>query len=488
MERPSPGTPLWSRRDFLRVSGLGALALGAVACGSSAVKTVTGGARPTPRPSPRFLSRSDLNPPAVSVTTRSADLASGLILVTSGGPLLLDDAGQPVWFQPVTGMATTDLRAQTYRGAPVLSWWQGQIAKTGHGSGEHVLVDSAYREVARIRAGRGLSADLHELTITPEGTALVTSYTQTTADLSSVGGPGRGPLLDSVLQEVDVATGDVVFEWRASDHVALTETHSRPGGGVPFDFFHINSANLDSDGDLLISARNTWAVYKVGRRDGTVRWRLGGKRTDYRMGPGTVFAWQHDAHRQTDGTITLFDDEAAPKIAPQSRGLVLRLDETERSASLVEQYRHPHPLLAGSQGSAESLSDGHMFIGWGALPWFSEFSHDGTLVYDARFEGSGQSYRAYRSGWTGRPADLPAVAVAHTAGSPTAHVSWNGATEVASWQLLSGRTSGTLALSSARPRSGFETVLPVDAGAAYLAVAALDQSGKVLGTSPTLRV
>lgn len=489
MPRSIPVTRLWSRRDFLRATGVGALALGAAACGSSPIRT--GGhaaASPVTGASPRFLSRPDLNPPTVTVTTTSPDLAPGLILVASGGPLLLDNAGQPVWYQPVKGMATTDLRAQVYRGHPILSWWQGQITKTGHGSGEHVLVDGAYREVARVRAGDGLSADLHELTITPQDTALVTSYSQTTTDLSSVGGSRRGTLLDSVLQEVDVATGDVLFEWRASDHVTLDESHSRPGGGVPYDFFHINSVNLDSDGDLLVSARNTWAVYKVGRHDGAVRWRLGGRRSDYRMGPGTVFAWQHDAHRQPNGTLTLFDDEASPKIGSQSRGLALRLDDSSRTASLVRQYRHPHPLLAGSQGSAEMLADRHVFVGWGALPWFSEFSYDGQLVYDAHFDGTGQSYRAYRSSWIGKPTDRPALALAPAGGSRAAHASWNGATEVASWQLLTGPDPGSLRATSVAPRSGFETVLPVDAGSAYMAVAALGASGAVQGTSSTVRI
>ncbi len=478
------GRPSWSRRQFLQAAGLGALTLGAAACGTSAGTASAGKAAP----GTRFRSRPDLNPPPVTVTTRSTDLAPGLIFVTVGGPLILDNDGRPVWYQTVKGKTATDLRVQQYRGEPVLTWWEGTVSHTGHGSGEGVLADATYSEITRVRAGGGLSADLHELTVTPEGTALITIFSPHQADLSAVGGPRRGTLLDSLLQEIDIATGQVLFEWRASDHVALTESHAKPEAGVPFDFFHINSINLDTDGNLLVSARNTWAVYKVDRRTGAVYWRLGGKKTDYAMGPATVFAWQHDANRQDDGSITLFDDEDAPRVGSQSRGLVLRLDDSAMTARLDRQYRHPSPLLAGSQGSVEVLPGGNVFIGWGAEPYFSEFSADGRLLYDAHFAGKSQSYRAFRSPWVGRPPGRPALAVARPSGSSlTAYASWNGATEVAGWRLLTGPTADGLQPGSSTPRSGFETAIPVSGPAAYVAVAALDSTGSTLGVSATVR-
>ncbi len=416
-------------------------------------------------------------------------MAPGLIFLTVGGPLIVDDDGQPVWFLPVKGKAALDLRVQQYRGEPVLTWWEGAITKTGHGSGEGVIADATYQEITRVRAGNGLSADVHELTVTPEGTALITIYSPHQLDLAEVGGPRKGTLLDSLLQEVDIASGEVLYQWRASDHVALSESHAKPQAGVPFDFFHINSITLDDDGNLLVSARNTWAVYKVDRRSGAVHWRLGGKMTDYAMGPGTVFAWQHDAHRQADGTITLFDDEASPREASQSRGLALRLDDAAKTAQVAHEYRHPNPLLAGSQGNMDVLPNSDAFIGWGAEPYFSEFSLDGRLLYDAHFAGKAQSYRAYRSPWAGHPTERPSVAVGRSSGrAVTAYASWNGATEVVAWRLLTGSSAGTLQPGSSTPRSGFETSIPMVGASGYVAVAALDSSGATLGTSSVLRV
>ena len=408
--------------------------------------------------------------------------------MSSGGPLILDNDGQPVWYLPIKGKATLDFRVQQYRGKPVLTWWEGAVSATGHGTGDCVIADATYTQVARVSAGNGLSADLHEFTITPEGTALISIYSPGPADLSGAGGPSHGTLLDSLLQEIDIATGHVLMEWRASDHIALNESHAKPVSSVPFDFFHINSINLDSDGNLIVSARNTWAVYKLNRTTGAVLWRLGGKKSNYSMGPGTVFAWQHDAHRQLDGTITIFDDESAPKIGSQSRGLVLRLDDAAMTAHLVRQYLHHPSLLAGSQGSVDVLPNGHVFVGWGAEPYFSEFAANGKLLYDARFSGKAQSYRAYRIPWVGKPTDKPALALARASNSVlTAYASWNGATEVSTWRLLSGQSAHALKSHSLTPRAGFETAIPASETNTYVAVAALDSSGATLGISPTQR-
>src|SRR5205807_3943536 len=160
------------------------------------------------------------------------------------------------------------------------------------------------------------------------------------------------------------------------------------------------SIDEDTDGNLLVSARNTHAVYKVDRRTGRILWRLGGKRSDFTMGPGTRFAWQHDARRRPDGTITLFDNEAAPQAGPQSRGLVLRLDLRRKRAILVRSLVHRPRLLAATQGNVQLLPDGHYFVGWGARPYLTEFDPDGRVLFDARFGYRDDSYRAYRFRWT----------------------------------------------------------------------------------------
>src|SRR5262249_52349403 len=156
----------------------------------------------------------------------------------------------------------------------------------------------------RVRAGNGYQADLHEFQLTAAGTALLTVVQPVPADLRAVGGPAAGTFLDGIVQEVDVVSGRVVFEWHASDHVALTESYAPPQD--PFDFFHANSIDVDTDGTLLVSARHTWTVYKLDRKTGAVIARIGGKQSNYTFAAGASFYWQHDARRQPDGTITIF--------------------------------------------------------------------------------------------------------------------------------------------------------------------------------------
>ncbi len=195
-----------------------------------------------------------------------------------------------------------------------------------------------------------------------------------------------------------------------------------------WDFFHINSLDLDGDG-ILVSSRSTHTVYKVARSDGRILWRLGGRRSDFAMGSGTAFAWQHDARRQPDGTLTIFDNGATPAVEQLSRGLILDVDERAMRAELLHQYTHPR-VLAGSQGSLQLLANGNVFVGWGEVPRVSEFDQEGRLLFDALLGEKYESYRAFRHSWSGRPATAPALVVAGRGRARRAYSSWNGATGI----------------------------------------------------------
>src|ERR671933_961242 len=271
----------------------------------------------------RFHSRPDLKPPPVRVLTPAHGTAPGYVFiapkknVVQAGPMIVDDRGRVVWFRPLNTRGVTDFRVQTYRGRPVLTWWRGRPFH-GEGSGNYAIVDTSYRTVARVRPGNGLVGDIHEFLLTPRGSALMTIFHRVRR--------GDRTIFEGAVQEVDIASGRVLFEWHSLGHVALRESYERPPKkrSLPYDYFHVNAVEEDTDGNLLVSARNTHAIYKLDRATGRILWRLGGKRSDFAMGRGTRFAWQHDARRLADGTISLFDNEAAPKIGPQSRGLVLR--------------------------------------------------------------------------------------------------------------------------------------------------------------------
>jgi Arylsulfotransferase (ASST) len=442
-----------------------------------------------------FRSRRDLRPPTVTVTASSPAVAPGDEFVApydgpgQSGPMILDPSGGLIWFKPLPrDTSATNLRVQEYGGKPVLTWWQGDISVHGFGLGEDVIANSAYAEIAHVKAGNGLQADLHEFQLTPRGTALITAYDPIFCNLSSVGGSSDGAVIDGTFQEIDVRTGLVMLQWTSLDHVALDESYTpanTSNTGLPFDFFHINSINLDQDGSLLISARNTWATYDIDAHTGQIAWRLGGKHSSFTMAPGTSTAWQHDPRELANGSFSIFDNGASPTVHSQSRGIVVSLESQGKTATLISQLTHPSPISAKSQGNVQALAGGDWFIGWGEVPDFSEFSPTGQLLFDAHFPAGDQSYRALRFNWTGTPANRPALAVRGGHGAGTVYASWNGATLVASWRVLVGATTRSLEPVAQAARSGFESPIPLPPGTAerYLTVQALDATGRVLGAA-----
>jgi hypothetical protein len=450
--------------DRLRFLSLGAVAL---ASPRGALAALT---------APRFRSRPDLDPPVVHVLQARTD-TPGLIFVanTNGagqpGPMILTGDGELVWFEARPGKTVMNFASHAYENTRVLAWWEGTL-NGGSGSGEYVLLDTHYKELTRIRAGNGLTADLHEFSITPQGTAIITAYDQ------------NGGLLDSLVQEIDVATGELVFEWRASGHIALDESYVTAPVSGPYDFAHLNAAALDRDGNFLISSRHTWTIYKVDRTTGAVIWRLGGKKSDFALGDGVAFHWQHHTRRHADDTLSIFDNGAGPvQSEAYSRGIRLKLDESAGTATLVQELAHPERLLASAMGSMEPLDDGGSFVGWGSVPRFSEFAPDGTLRFDAGYPGGGFTYRALRRAWTATPTAPPALVVSQGSG----WVSWNGATAVAKWRLHAGAVKTRLAPAGVVEKKSFETRLRLPAGVGWIRADALDAKGRVLGSSRVVR-
>ena len=456
-----------------------------------------------------FVTRPDLTPPAITVSYHSRPAAGDppfFILAAAGYPrtgpgqpglMILDRYGSLVWFSPNSGfpedkgMGRVDLQTQTYRGRPVLTWWEGRV-EAGVGYGRAVIADSSYRVIATISGGDGMSADLHEFVISPQDTALITAVRRRPADLSALGGPARGTALTGSVLEVDIASGAVLFEWNSLDHVPVTDTYVAFSGGTekaPFDYFHINSIAVAPDGNLIVSARNTCTVYKVGRPGGALLWRLGGKRSSFQMGPGATFWWQHHARPHGTKRLSLFDDAGSPQKEAQSRGILLDLDTTAMRATLSRSYTHPARLLAANQGSMQLLADGRVLVGWGNLPYFTEFAEDGTLLIDGQFPVGDQSYRAFTAGWTGHPTGRPAVAArVNQAGGSVVYASWNGATELSSWAVLAGSRATRLREAGSQWRAGFETMITVNSSGPYFAVTANDASGHVLGRSDTVKL
>lgn len=459
-----------------------------------------------------FVSAPSLQPPIMSVTVPDRDPAAGDVLTTVGpgpgqfGPLIYTPQGHVVWFDRLSGgTGAENLSLQSYEGQQDLTWWQGRVLSLGFGEGEDIVMDHDYQVVARVRAGNGFQADLHDFQLAGDHIAYVTVYNAMRCDLTPVDGPRNGVIVDTAVQALDVKTGLVRWEWHSLDHVGVGESHApvpskeKP---TPWDWFHLNSVDPEPGGSLLISGRSTWAAYQLQQGSGEILWRLGGTKSSFAMAPGSETAWQHDARMQPDGNVTFFDDGSNPRIHYQSRSVRVAIDLPRHRATLARVYTHPNALMADSQGNSQTLADESVVVGWGAVPEITQFAKGGGLLFDAHLPPGMSSYRAFRFPWHGHPLQAPAVSarVLTTGDSTAVFASWNGATDVASWRVLAGADPDSLKPVATMPDSGFEssTTLPENYGNrpgksepgdnGYLAVQALGAAGQLLNTSATIAV
>lgn len=503
-QRSAPGL-IASRRQFLGWAGAGTIAV------LAGPDLLAGPALGMPRLSARnstriergvqhFVSRPDLNPPEVLIETKMKGSLGGLVVTdchggpSQSGPLVIDQSGRIVWFDPLSPKPSAahrafNVRPQTYGGKPVLTWFQGAV-DGDHGAGYYEIFDTSYQQVAQVHAAGGYVGDLHEFLLTDRGTALFTCYGSAETRARVAGSVRTVPYTYGVVQEVDVATGKLLFQWRSDHHIPLSDSYYRPSAkpGSVWDYFHVNAISIDpSDQNLIISGRNTWACYKVNRRTGDVIWRLGGKRSEFELGPGTRFAFQHDVNMHPDGVMTVFDNEGGPpKVAPQSKALVLSVNERTRRVSLKHSYAHHPSVYSDALGSVQPLSADRYLVGWGRATYFTVYESGGKILFDGRLTPGANSYRAFLGAWSAMPTRPPDVAVTRAGTTATVYASWNGATEVASWGVLGGSAPGSLAELGAAAVEGFETAITVPDAPAYLAVCGYGGGGQVLGTSSAI--
>jgi len=357
-------------------------------------------------------------PPPVTVLTQGADNRNGDIFIApvdagdtyANGPEIIDNTGKMVWFHALPpDYVATDFRTQTYQGRPVLTWFQ---SSSQPGTEADYVYDDHYRQIAVVKAGNGYTTDGHEFLITPWNTALILADKDVTVDLTSIGGPADQTVLENAVQEIDIRTGRVLFQWNSADYVPWTDT-GRPLPPTPdleWDWFHANAVHLDTDGNLLVSSRYTWTIYKVNLRTGKIMWELGGAQSTFTLAAapgqtldnaGSIFAFQHDPEVVGHDEYTVFDDESSGPVTmlPYSRVVTVKLDFKTGTATLVKSDNQPDGLLATSQGNAQTTRNGDFFVGWGNLPYISEFSPSGKLLFHAQFPAGVNTYRAYRLPW-----------------------------------------------------------------------------------------
>jgi Arylsulfotransferase (ASST) len=357
--------------------------------------------------------------PVVFVQQPGADNGNGDIFITpagegrsAGGPEIISNTGKVIWFHPLpAGEVAADFRTQTYQGRPVLTWWQGPSLGAISG-GTNYIYNGRYQQIAKVKAGHGYSADGQEFLITPGNTALIVANTITTANLTSIGGPADQKVVDSIVQEIDIRTGRVLFQWDNAGHIPYRDSElPRPASAAtPWNWSYINAVHLDTDGNLLISSRFTWTVDKVSLHTGKIIWALGGKQSTFKLeaAPGQVldrageiFADQHDPEAIGNDEYTVFDDESGggPGLLPYSRVVTVKLNLATKVATLVKSVKQPEDLVTTAEGNAQTTRNGDLFVSWGVQPYISEFSPSGHLLFNAQILGGLSSYRAYRLPW-----------------------------------------------------------------------------------------
>ena len=133
-----------------------------------------------------------------------------------------------------------------------------------------------------------------------------------------------------------------------------------------------------------------------------------------------------------------------------ARGCIFSLDPVLKTVSLIKDWSNPESISSGAMGNIQPLTgygvpDGNIIIGWGSNPSVTEHSKDdGSVVMDIQvgpyapgflIGESATTYRAYKNNWVGTPNTR--VSISSDWNAQQIFVSWNGATEVRSWAIVS---------------------------------------------------
>ncbi|PGH12235.1 hypothetical protein AJ79_04415 [Helicocarpus griseus UAMH5409] len=472
----------------------------------------------------QFKSRSDLAPPRLNITIPAAeDVEKGYLFLApfaglpkgqhgprQAAPYIFRDDGELVWSgYGYYSIWSTNFQAARWKGKDVLFSFEGDHNPGyGHGHGHTTIMDQHYDTIRELRAGNHKLTDKHEFHVINETTALIQVYQPVPRDLTKWGAsPEQQWIVDAIFQELDIETGELLFECSSLEHVTPDEAilpinPGQAGSGYnssdAWDYFHINSVDKDIEGNYLISARDACSVHKINGTTGEIIWRLAGNKSDFDLGPEVDFCFQHHARFVSkagdEEVISLYDNSAhgteddhghQVHTHPFSRGKIIKVNTKTWKATIVQAYHPPDNLLSKSQGSTQLLPNGNVLVGWGSEGAVTEFRADGTPIFHAYMDSGAlglgvQNYRAFRYNWTGLPNETPAlVSLKSSDGDTTAYVSWNGDTETAAWRFYD--TASHDLLGEAK-RDGFETSFAIPRGHSVHAVSAdaVDSRGRVL--------
>ncbi|RAL13539.1 arylsulfotransferase family protein [Aspergillus homomorphus CBS 101889] len=463
-----------------------------------------------------YQSRPDIRAPVLEISFKNDSLITpGYIFIAPyygdmPGPYIYDTNANLVW-SGADGSTTDifhDLHVCAYNGSDHLCYFQGEQIG-GYARGHHEILDRSYSPSASVESGNGLEmSDMHESAVINSTSMLIPIYQPRTTDLTAYNiVPGPGWVIDSVFQEIDIASGAVLFQWSSLDHVATSESYTPPGlnqvvgdgrsNASAWDYFHINSIDKNGEGDYLVSARHTSGIYKISGADGSVMWRLGGTNSTIQLA-NYNFSSQHDARfREENATTTvlsLFDNgsDKYRNTSAFSSGMIVAIDHTTDTSTLLRSYTAPSAgIQAWSQGNCQILPNRNAFIGWGNIPSMSEHLEDGTPVFFASIaDFHTMNYRAYKYEWSAQPHEPPALRAYSPSpnAATTFWMSWNGATEVDYWNIYASTSAAADQLTpiAQADNVGFQTTYTSSAYHPKAFVEAIGKDGRSLANSSTV--
>jgi Arylsulfotransferase (ASST) len=306
-------------------------------------------------------------------------------------------------------------------------------------------------------------------------------------DMSKIvtGGKSSAQVTGLIIQELD-ASKNVIFQWRSWDHFQISDS-STDLTTSNVDYVHGNAIEVDFDNNLLISSRNMDEITKIDRQTGNIIWRLGVKKNQFTFLNGIPqFFEQHDIRRLPNGNITLFNNRA-DHVSVYSAAEEYTLDENKKTASLFWQFRNTPDTYSLAMGDVQRLPNGNTMIGWGSgFPTLTEVKPGGLKAFELTLASPNTSYRAFRFPWHGSPETPPDLVVQTDGAARTLYFSWNGATEISSYQIYGGNSADHLSLLVTQAKTGFETIRtladPLNI-VCYFQVVPVDQQGNAMRAS-----
>ncbi|KAF9869410.1 hypothetical protein CkaCkLH20_13127 [Colletotrichum karsti] len=469
-----------------------------------------------PWPWQTYRSEPALQPPSLKIT-QTGEIAEGHLFFDQSGSgghnysvFIMDNGNELIWEGTYGDISA--YRAQVLDGEPVITYFTGITFPEpyGFGYGAVFIFDQTYTNIINVTLpqnkdglnlqtfsgwdssglAEGSWIDMHENLITPEGTMFIPAVNVTQTDLTSVGGPADGWIVDSLFFEVDVKTSDILFQWSHLDHLdeiplvdsaAVYPLGDMGNQSYPWGPFHINSVERFADGGFLVSSRHYCSIFKIAK-NGSVEWTLNGRTGgDFTLKNGLSFCYQHDAriHAEGNGTalISLFnnDNSAVESGINQTSGIFLNVNTATWEATMTKELIDENDtIFAVSQGNVQVLNDGtgHVVMGYGSTPKIKEFNADGECVFTAQFgeDKLVQSYRNYRLPWVGKPYYAPKAFACSSGNQTEVYMSWNGATENKKWTVFGGDAKDALIEKVTVDKSGFETKATFNGAAQYVRV------------------